>query len=181
MERGYIFTCVCLFVCLFVSLTVCPVDHPKSCEWILINFWKGGTWLKEQSLTAWCQSASRSGSTVPGSGSRSRSRIFWSFIFYCDPYRQPRIKQENPRRRQGRLSPSTVGDKCAKDIWGDLLKVLNKFHYTKIRIIIAVKCAFSLSEYTKIDVEPTGRAYTAAPDPLAGLRGPLRDRREMGD
>jgi len=40
--------------------------------------------------------------------------------------------------------------------------------------------SFSLSEYTKIDVgwgfapEPTGRAYSTTPDPLAGFKGEWR-------
>jgi len=53
---------------------------------------------------------------------------------------------------EGRLSLSTVGDKCAKDNFGgDFIKSFNKFQYTNIHIITAVKC-FSLSEYTKVDV-----------------------------
>ena len=56
--------------------------------------------------------------------------------------------------QQGRLSLSTVGDKCAKDnfLGGGFYEKFNKFHYTKILIIIAVKWVFSLSEYTEIDV-----------------------------
>jgi len=45
--------------------------------------------------------------------------------------------------------------------------------------------SFSLSEYTKIDVgygfapDPTGGAYSALPDPLAGFKGAARGRRGM--
>jgi len=45
--------------------------------------------------------------------------------------------------------------------------------------------SFSLSEYTKTDVswgfapDPTGGAYNAPPDPLAGFKEPLHGRRGM--
>jgi len=45
--------------------------------------------------------------------------------------------------------------------------------------------SFSLSEYTKIDVvwgfipDPTRGAYSAPPDLLAGIKGPLRGRTGM--
>jgi len=44
---------------------------------------------------------------------------------------------------------------------------------------------FSLSEYTKIDVgwgfapDPTGGAYSAPPDPLAGFKGAASRQEEM--
>jgi len=43
--------------------------------------------------------------------------------------------------RQRRLSLCAVGDKCAKDIFGvgEFYKEFNKFQYTKIHIILAVK------------------------------------------
>jgi len=55
-NRGdYVFTCICLSVCLSVCLldylSDCPVDYSKSCERILTKFfWRSGTWLKEQSV-----------------------------------------------------------------------------------------------------------------------------------
>jgi len=40
--------------------------------------------------------------------------------------------------------------------------------------------SFSLSQYTEIFApDPTGGAYSAPPDPLAGFKGPLRGMRVM--
>jgi len=78
-------------------------------------------------------------------------------------------------RNQGRLSLSTVGDKCAKDNLGDLLKVPQISVY-KNPYNNCCQMRFSLSEYTKIDLgwgfvpDPTGGAYSAPPDPLAGFK-----------
>ena len=68
--------------------------------------------------------------------------------------------------------------------FGGFYEKFNKFQYTKIHIIIAVKWVFSLSEYIKIDVgwgfapDPTGGAYSA-PQTLAGFKG--ADSRQDGN
>jgi len=78
---------------------------------------------------------------------------------------------------QGRLSLSTVGDKCAKDNFGGFIKSLTNFSVQKNPYNNCYQISFSLSEYTKIDVgwgfvpDPTGGAYSAPPVPLAGFKG----------
>jgi len=97
------FTAVCrhanfdwMFWCSYICLSVFPLDYSKGHERILIKFFEGWVWLKDQSIRfLW------------GSGSRSASWIRITirfldpdpeFIYYCDSHRQPRIKHENPRR-----------------------------------------------------------------------------------
>ena len=63
---------------------------------------------------------------------------------------------------------------AARTILGEILLKFNKFQYTKIHIIIAVKWVFSLSEYTKINV-----GWAFAPDPYLVSRGSLHGRKRM--
>jgi len=80
------------FVCLFV----CLLDYSRSYERILMNFRTGGAWPKVQSITFlwWCGSRSGFLDPDPDQG------IFKGFfVYYCDCYRQPRVKHENPGRK----------------------------------------------------------------------------------
>jgi len=86
-EGGYIFTSVCLSVCLSARLLkvmngvwwifwrdgACPGERSMVAIWVTI--WVQGFWIR---ITIWVHLGSRSG-----------------FIFCCNSYSQPRIKHEN--------------------------------------------------------------------------------------
>jgi len=84
--------------------------------------------------------------------------------------------------RQGRLSLSTVGDKCAKDNLGEKF---TKFQYTKTHITILLSNEFfplriHQNRCRGFIPDQTGGAYSAPPDPLAGFKGAASRQEENG-
>ena len=67
----------------------------KKCERILMIFWRGGAWPKDQSFRF--GDDLDSGFLFPPDQEFLKDSFF--NLYYCDFYRQPRIKHENPRWR----------------------------------------------------------------------------------
>ena len=62
-EGGYVFVAVFVSVCMSVCLSVCLcAKYLKNYEWILMNYWRNGAWLKVQLITFWWRLGSLPGS-----------------------------------------------------------------------------------------------------------------------